>query len=52
MTKPIVAFHWLRVNGRQQEKNKQTQPEHRQQTMPNQHKQPRRSFKNLLKRGS
>lgn len=53
MTKPIVAFQWLRVNGRNQKQPaKQTESEYCPQPIANRPKPTRRKFKNLFKRGS
>jgi hypothetical protein len=52
MTKPIVAFHWLRANGRQQkQQNRHAQTDHRQQSTPDEVKPNPRKLKKLLGRG-
>jgi len=51
MTKPLVAFHWLRANGRQQEKqNKQTVATQYRQSLSNESAQPKRKFINFFKK--
>ena len=49
MTKRIVAFQWLRVNGRRQ--NEHIKREQRQQSTPDKPKSAADKFKSLCKRG-
>ena len=51
MTKPLVAFHWLRTNGRVQEKqNKQTSERESQPAPTNKSKPPKHKFIKLFKK--
>jgi hypothetical protein len=53
MTKPIVAFQWLRVNGRQQkQQNRNPQTDQRQQATTDEAKQNPRKLKKFFRRDS
>jgi hypothetical protein len=53
MTKPIVAFHWLRVNGRNQKQpNRNPQTDKRQQSTTDEVKRPSRKLQKFFRRGN
>lgn len=52
MTKPIVAFHWLRSNGRRQkQQNRQAKQHQPTQATASESKTAARRFKKIFKRG-